>query len=145
MLYPFYILYQYKTAPQVMLCPTYCNYLFTGGHGPLTVEKLTEMYGMTSDQLDCEIEEEDMIILAGYFDNIEFYLDKLRLTAAEQADVKFKKVTEGSQIAMNYCLSLWKRHNPSTATLKKLLEILLSLRKEEIASKVCNYYYPKHK
>ena len=118
---------------------------FTGGHGTLTMEKLTEMYGMSSDQLDCEIEKEDMIILASYFDNVEFYLDKLRLTAAEQADVKFKKVTEGTQIAMSHCLSLWKRHNPSTATLITLLEILLSLRKEEIASKLCNYYYPKHK
>ena len=103
------------------------------------------MYGMTSDQLDCEIEEEDMIILASYFDNVEFYLNVLGLTSAEQTDTRSKASSNGTQIAMNYCLLLWRRHNPSTATLRTLLYILLSLRKEEIASKVCNYYYPKHK
>ena len=99
---------------------------------------------MSSDQLGCEIEERDMIILAGYFDNVEFYLNILGLSPAEQTDVR-KKVSEGTQIAMNYCLLLWRQHNPSTATLGTLLEILLSLRKEYIASKVCDYYYPKQK
>ena len=102
------------------------------------------IYNISSEHLDCEIEEGDMIILAGYFDNVEYYLDILGLAPHEQTDVR-KKVTEGTQIAIKYCLSLWRRHNPSTATLRTLLEILLSLRKEEIASKVCNYYYPKHK
>ena len=101
-------------------------------------------YNISSDQLDCEIEEGDMIILAGYFDNVEYYLDVLGLAPPEQTDVR-KKVTEGTQIAMKYCLSLWRQHNPPTATLRTLLEILLSLKKEKIASKVCNYYYPKYK
>ena len=100
---------------------------------------------MTSDQLDCEIEERDMTILAGYFDNVEFYLNILGLTSAEQTDARSRVSMHGTQIAMNYCLLLWKQHNPSTATLGTLLYILLSLRKEDIASKVCNYYYPKHK
>ena len=71
---------------------------------------------MSRDQLGCEIEERDIIILAGYFDNVEFYLNILGLSPAEQTDVR-KKVSEGTQIAMNYCLLLWRQHNPSTATL----------------------------
>ena len=109
------------------------------------MEKLAEMYNLSNDQLNCEIEEEDIITLAGYFDNVEYYLSALGLITAEQTDIKFKKVTEGTQIAMNECLTLWKRHNPSAATLRALLQILLRLKKVEIASKVCKYYYPKHK
>ena len=104
----------------------------------MTLESLME------DQIDCEIEETDIIILADYFDNVENYLSIMGLSRAEQVDVTGKK-TSSNQVAMAKCLSLWRRHNPSTATLRALLEILLSLRKEEIASKVCDYYHRKHK
>ena len=97
---------------------------------------------MSSDQLDCEIEEGDITYLAQHFDNVELYLRVFGLTAAEQNDVRQK---QGTHVAMTECLSLWRRHNPSTATLRTLLDILLSLRKEEIASNVCSYYHPKHK
>ena len=101
-----------------------------------------EHCNVSSDQLDCEIEEEDITYLAQHFDNVELYLRVFGLTAAEQNDVKQK---QGTHIAMTECLSLWRRHNPSTATLRTLLEILLCLRKEEVASNVCRYYQQKHK
>ena len=101
-------------------------------------------HDVSSDQLDCEIKEEDVTYLAGHFDNVELYLRVFALTAAEQANVR-RLAQWDNQIAMTECLSLWRRHNPSTATLRTLLEILLSLRKEEIASNVCSYYHPKHK
>ena len=100
---------------------------------------------MSSDQLDCEIEDEDVTYLAGHFGNVELYPRVLKLTDAEQADVKKMVHEHGNQIAMAECLSLWRRHNPSTATLRALLDILLRLRKEEVATKVHNYYHPKHK
>ena len=103
------------------------------------------MYSISSDQLDIEIDDSDMILLAAYFDNVEYYLGVMGLTPAEQTDIKLKKVSEGTQIAMNHCLLVWKRHNPSTATLRTLLEMLLSLKKEETASNVCKYFCPKHK
>ena len=99
---------------------------------------------MSSDQLDCEIEDKDVIFLSEYFDDVEYYLDILGLTPAEQSDVRRKVPVGGTQIAMKDCLLLWKRHNPSTATLGTLLETLLSLRKEDIASKVCMYYCLTH-
>ena len=85
-----------------------------------------------------------MTILASYFDNVEYYLNMFGLSPAEQTDVK-RKVIDGTQIAMSHCLTLWKQHSPSSANLRTLLEILLSLKKEEIASKVCAYYNPKCK
>ena len=78
----------------------------------------------------------------GYFDNVDYYLSAMGLSESEQVDVKNMS---SNQLAMAKCLSLWRRHHSSTATLKALIEILLSLRKEEIVSKVCNYYCPKHK
>ena len=106
----------------------------------MTLEKLTKMRSMQSDQLDCEIEGTDTIYLAQYFDNVEYYLGPLGLTPAEQTDVKKEYVINGTQIAINHCLCLWRRHNPSTATVRTLLEILLKLGKEEIASEVCDHY-----
>ena len=100
---------------------------------------------MTADQLDCEIEEQDITYLAEHFDNVELYLRVFGLTTAEQVNVRRMVHVHDNQIAMAECLSLWRRHNPSRATLRTLLEILQSLRKEEIASKVCDYYHPKHK
>ena len=118
---------------------------YTGAHETTSLEKLTEIYSISSDQLKIEIENSDMILLAAYFDDVEYYLDILGLTPAEQKDIKLKKVSEGTQIAMYHCLLVWKRHNPSRATLRTLLEILLSLKKEETASYVCKYFCPKHK
>ena len=100
-------------------------------------------YGMTDNQLDCEIEERDIACLAEHFDSVELYLGVFELSNAEQTDVKNAAVSS-TQTAMIRCLSLWRRHNPSTATLRALLEILLRLRKVEIASKFCSYYRLKH-
>ena len=111
----------------------------------MTLEKLTEMYCVNSGQLDCEIEEKDTVILAKYFDGVEYYLSSFGLTPAEQTDVKREYFMNGTQIAINHCLCLWRRHNPSTATVRTLLEILLRLGKEEIALNVCDHYYSKLK
>ena len=111
----------------------------------MNLEKLSEMYAISSEQLEGEIEDSDIIVLADYFDNVEYYLSVLGLSPAEQTDIRLKKVLEGTQIAMCHCLLVWKRHNPSRATLRRLLEILLCLKKEETASHVCKYFFPKHK
>ena len=105
----------------------------------MTLEKLVEMCGKSSDKLNSEILEKDMIVIAGYFDDVKYYLSALGLTPTEQTDVTKESYMDGTQIAMNHCLLLWRKHNPSSATLKTLLEILLSLKKEEIALQVCSY------
>ena len=93
---------------------------------------------INNDLLDCEIKKRDIMFLAGYFDNVDFYPSVLGLSESEQVDVR--KILN-NQLAMAKCLSLWRRHNPSKATPRALLEILQRLRKEEIASKVCDYYH----
>ena len=105
----------------------------------MTLEKLVEMYGISSDELDCEIPETEMILLAGYFDDVKYYLSALGLTLTEQTDVTKESYNDGTQLAMNHCLLLWRKHDPSSATLRTLLEILLILNKENIALNVCNY------
>ena len=119
--------------------------MFTGPQDGVTLEQLMASNGMTDDQLNCEIEEKDTPYLAEHFDNVELYLRVFGLTTAEQANVRRMVHVHDNQIAMAECLSLWRRHNPYTATLRALLEILLSLRKEEIASKACDYYHLKSK
>ena len=105
------------------------------------MEELTEMYHINDDQLDCEIEDRDTISIAKHFDNVEYYLSPLGLTPAEQTDVRDQFHRNGTQIAIHRCLCLWRTHNPYTATVRTLLEILLRLEKEEIASKVCDHFY----
>ena len=60
----------------------------TGAHETMTLEKLAELYSISNDLLDCEIEDRDMILLAGYFDDAEYYLSALGLTLGEQADLR---------------------------------------------------------
>ena len=107
----------------------------------MTLEELTEAYSV---QLDHEIKDEDLTYLAEHFDNVEHYLRVFGLTTAQKANVRRMVHVHDNQIAMAECLSLWRQRNPSTATLRTLLEILLSLRKGEIASNVCKYFSPTY-
>ena len=111
----------------------------------VALEILMKDHCMSSEQLEYEIEEVDIAYLAQHFDDVELYVKAFGLNSAEQADVKRVVYLSGNQAAMAECLSLWRKHNPSTATLRSLLEVLLRLGKEEIASKVCGHYHPKHK
>ena len=93
----------------------------------------------TQSDLSCEIKQRDLPILAGYFDDIEYYLDALELSPPEKTDVRKAARDHGTQVGMNQCLALWQQHNPSTATFFALVDILLKLRKGDIAVKVREY------
>ncbi len=92
-----------------------------------------------TDQLDREIAQSDVPHLAGYFDNVELYLDCCGLTPCEQTDVNEKKHTYGNHVAMIKCLTIWRTTNPKAATFRALLEIVLCLRKGEIARHIQQY------
>ena len=83
--------------------------------------------------------EHDLQNLATCFDNVETYLDKLRLTPGQQTDVKDIAYRRNTNIAMTEALKLWRQPNPFTATFRALLEILLDLNRGDIAVKVCQY------
>ncbi len=100
--------------------------------------RLLKTYNLNVTQLDCEIKQEDLACIAGIFDDVEFYLDVLRLESSEKTDVR-NLTRHGTHVAMNACLSIWKNHDTSSATYKALLDIILRLGKEAIAEKLCGY------
>ena len=102
-------------------------------------------FNVSSDQLDLEIKESDVAYLAAHFDDVKLYVKVLGLTDSEQVDVRATAHLSGNQVAMAECLSLWRQHNPSIATLRTLVNILLELRKENVAVKICGYFHPKLK
>ena len=107
----------------------------------MTLNSLIRDYNISSNQLNLEIEEQHVVYLAAQFDNMNLYPRVLGLTISEQVDVEAKAHRDGNQIAMAECLSLWRRHNPAGATLRTLLNTLLELRKEEVAVRICGFYF----
>ena len=98
------------------------------------LQQLMEKYQLTTLQINREIQQKNIPYLAVHFDNVEFYIYLLELTPGEQIDVGLKK---SNQLAMTECLTIWKRKNPSQATFRALLEMLVRLKKEGIAAEVC--------
>ncbi|XP_064387585.1 uncharacterized protein LOC135335877 isoform X2 [Halichondria panicea] len=107
--------------------------------GTTSLHQLMVKHGVTDEQLDREIEQDDLAPVAMHFDNVELYLNPLKLTGNEKADVKRDAFVKGNQVAVINCLSIWKGHKPSGVTFRALIRILLDLRKEEIATKICQY------
>lgn len=102
----------------------------------LLVENLKERHGIRDAQLDCEIEKSDMVCLAQYFDNIGILACAMKLTDVEEEEAKS---TINKQEAILKCLQFWKRPNPSQATYRALLHIVLSLNRGDIAGHICQY------
>ena len=105
-------------------------------------------YRIDTTQLDTKIREEDLYDLADCFDCVETYLYKLGLNAGQQTDIKDLAYRCTTKTAMAEALKLWRQPNPLLATFKALIEILLDLKRGDVAVKVCVYIaenIPKHK
>ena len=87
--------------------------------------------------LDSEIEQHDLIFLASYFDQIELFLDQLGLTGGEKDDIK--KKCDTTQLKMTEALSLWRKHDPTKATFRELINITQNLRRGDIARDIEQY------
>ena len=105
----------------------------------LTIEQLKRETGVDDSQLATMIREEDINKIAGLFDEVETYLDKLGLLPAQQTDVKDIAYRHSTTQAMTKALKLWRQPDPYAATFRALLEILLDLRRGDVALKVCQY------
>ncbi len=105
---------------------------------------LMNRHRLTENQLNCEIRDDDITLLAKHFDKIELYPNLMNLNSAEKDDVLITLHRNGSQMAMIKCLSLWKGRDSFKATYTALLEILLRLEKGEIANNVCLYLAKKN-
>ena len=95
-----------------------------------------DKYQLTTAQIDREIQQEDVPILAAYFDNVDHYIDAMELSRSERSDVRLKG---NHHLAMIECLKIWRSKNPSQATFRALLDMLVKLKKWAIAARVCQY------
>ncbi len=98
---------------------------------------------VTDEQLDQEIKDKDTALISTHFNDFENYIHRLELTGNEQADVKKIAQVSGNQVAIITCVSIWRGHEPSEATFRALIRILLDLRKKTIATKICQYLKEK--
>ena len=107
----------------------------------MTIEELKDHTNVTDSQLDTEIEEADMILLAVHFDNVETLSVQLRLTPADRQDVKEVKLQYDTQTAVDKALRLWRKANPGAATYRALVEIVLRMGVNgmTIAEEVCKF------
>ncbi len=91
---------------------------------------------LTTSQINREIQQKDIPLLAAYFNFVELYVDIMELTPSEQRDVINKP---NSHVAMIECLKFWKTKKYSQATFRALLEMLVKLKKDKISAQVCQY------
>ena len=107
----------------------------------MTIEELKDCTKVTDSQLDTEIEEADMILLAKHFDNVETLSVQLRLTPADRQDVRNTEFLLGTQTAVDKALRLWRKANPGAATYRTLMEIVLRMGGNgvTIATEVCKF------
>ena len=116
--------------------------------GSLSIENLKRKTGIDDSQLATVIREEDISKVAGLLDEVDIYLDMLGLLQAQQTDIKDIAYRHSTTQAMTKALTLWRQPDPSAATFRALLEILLDLNREDMAVRVCQYIteeVPKHK
>ena len=108
----------------------------------MTIEELKDRTNVTDSQLDTEIEERDMILLAAHFKvNIETLSVQLELTPADQRDVEDAAFRYKTQTAVDKALRLWRKANPGAATYRALVEIVLRMgvNGTAIAEEVCKF------
>ena len=63
----------------------------------------------------------------------------MNLTPGQQTDVKDLAYRQSTMVAIAEALKLWRQPNPFAATFKTLLEIILSLRRGDVAVRICKY------
>ena len=110
------------------------------GANAITIEELKAFAKVSDYKLDSEIEERDMILLAAHFKvNIETLSVQLNLTPADQQDVEDVAFRFKTQAAVDKALRLWRKANPSAATYRALVEIVLRMGGNGviIATEVC--------
>ncbi|XP_064387664.1 uncharacterized protein LOC135335907 isoform X3 [Halichondria panicea] len=106
----------------------------------IPLQDLIKRYRLTDKQLNSEIKKSDTPVIAHYFENVQLYSSAMELTLAEEADVKELRRVDGNQTAMMKCLQIWKKHAPSQATYRALLDIVLGLGEGNTAHQICQQF-----
>ncbi len=100
---------------------------------------MMDKYHVDTAQLDREIPDNEVPVIAAYFDSVELYSQAMGLSAADQTTVRTTLLQYDAQTAMARCLSIWKQLYSFKATFRALLELLLRLNRTEVAAQVCQY------
>ncbi len=90
-------------------------------------------------QLNREIPDDELPVIAAYFNNVELYSQAMGLSPAEQVDVRTALHQYDTQTAITKCLLFWQQRDPYKATYGALLELLLRLHRTQVATQVCQY------
>ncbi len=115
----------------------YSFFCFFTDCSDLSISQLQEQTGVTDAQLGRELVTHNLQVLTNCFGHYKAYLHKFRLTPGNQATIAEAMRVEGNEGAMREALSLWKQRNPSAASYRALVDILLQLGKGKEARKVC--------
>ncbi len=107
--------------------------------GGADLQELVDKYHVDTVKLDREIPDNEIPVIAAYFDSVNLYSQAMSLSPADQTTVRTTLVQCDAQTAMAYCLSIWKSHYSFNATFRALLELLLRLNRVEVAARVCQY------
>ena len=78
--------------------------------------------------------------MAEKFDQVELYVRAFGLVVMDQLDVRQYAKEYDDATAICECLSYWKQQNPSGATIKALLDVLLRLGKKQVAQSICDFF-----
>ena len=107
----------------------------------MTIEELKTSTKVTDTQLDTEIEERDMVLIARYFRDVETLSEQLGLTPADQQNAKNATLQYDVQTGVKKALGLWRKANPAAATYRNLVKILLRMGDNgiTIATEVCKF------
>ena len=87
------------THAQYYMCNLRSVNILYSHAGGLTIDGLKRRTGVSDAQLDTEIIDPDLPILAGCFDNYNDYVDVLGPKAHECADVRRTELLENSHLA----------------------------------------------
>ena len=118
----------------------YGNALLLVGTASDGLQELIDKYRVDTVQLDREIPDNEVPVIAAYFDGVELYSQAMGLSAADQTTVRTTLLQYDAQTAMTKCLSIWKRlYSFKATTFRALLELLLRLNRTEVAAQVCQY------
>ncbi len=107
------------------------------------MEDVCRKTGVTDQQLDQEIPDSDIILVAEKFQAAPNLLDHLHLTPANRGDVADVTIHHGNQAGVAHALRVWQGVNPSRATFRTLVEIAIGLKRGDTASDICRFIVKK--
>ena len=109
----------------------------------MTINDLKRELKLSDEQLDATIEESDLYHVAECYENADDYLEKFELSPAQQTEVEEKCSMRGVLPGIKKALKFWRNKNPLLATYRALLNIILSLKKGDVAVRLCKYLADK--